>query len=281
MSTSRFGRPRETIPGAGSKKGLDTTAYENLTEVTGHEVSEEQLQRMVNRYAWASQRVGRGDVLEVAAGSGSGLGLLRDARRVVASDLSLNLLRVARSEYGSAAEFVQLEGGRLPFKQATFDFVMLFEAIYYLPDAAAFAAEAARVLRPGGELLVVSANKDLFDFTPSPHSFAYYGVPELASLLHRAGFAAEFFGDTPVQETSLRQKALRPAKMIASRLGVIPRTMRGRKLLRRLMYGNLQRLPPNLATLGRPPVAPQPLPANSPDRVHKVLYCAAKRIAGR
>jgi len=38
--------------------------------------------------------------------------------------------------------------------------IILFEAIYYIPDAEKFVEECARVLRLGGKVLIATANKD-------------------------------------------------------------------------------------------------------------------------
>jgi len=86
----------------------------------------------------------------------------------------------------------------MPFGDKSEDMIILFEAIYYIPDAKKFVEEYARVLRPGGKVLIATANKDLYDFNPSPHSYIYYGVVELNDLFARHGFETEFFGDTPI-----------------------------------------------------------------------------------
>ena len=58
-------------------------------------------------------------------------------------------------------------------------------------DAEKFVNECKRVLRHGGKVLVATANKDLYDFNPSPHSCKYYGVMELNELFARHGFEEE------------------------------------------------------------------------------------------
>lgn len=47
-----------------------------------------------------------------------------------------------------------MDAQELPFQDATFDVVLLLEAIYYLPHAEKFMAEARRVLRPDGILFI-------------------------------------------------------------------------------------------------------------------------------
>ena len=88
----------------------------------------------------------------------------------------------------------------MPFEDHSADAVILFEAIYYLPAVEQFVDECRRVLRPRGLVLIATANKDLYDFNPSPHSHAYYGVVELYRLFAERGFAPECSGHLSIRE---------------------------------------------------------------------------------
>jgi SAM-dependent methyltransferase len=48
----------------------------------------------------------------------------------------------------------RVEGGRLPFADASFDRVAVVDMLEHVPDEAAFAAELARVTKPGGRLVI-------------------------------------------------------------------------------------------------------------------------------
>ena len=158
--------------------------YSLLTEVPGSLASSEQIQRMVTRYRFARDYCCGKDVLEVACGSGQGLGTLAEsARTVVGGDYMENLLRRAQSHYGSRMPLLRLDAQTLPFRRETFDVVILYEAIYYLEEPARFVAECKRILRPGGYVLICQPNKSLPDFHPSPHSFRYFTPPELAETV--------------------------------------------------------------------------------------------------
>jgi SAM-dependent methyltransferase len=152
--------------------------------------------------------------------------------------------------------------------------IILFEAIYYVPDAARFVRECRRVLRPGGDVLVATANKDLSDFNPSPLSYTYYGTVELAELFRAQGFEVEVSGFLPVGVLSWRQKVLRPIKKLAVSSGLMPKTMKGKKLLKRLVFGKLVPMPAEL-TPAASFVPPAKLRTTVPDHTHKVLYCRA------
>ena len=81
-----------------------------------------------------------------------------------------------------------MDAQSLPLETASFDVVMLFEAIYYLPNPELFLREARRVLRPDGLLLICSANCERADFNASPFSHRYFSARDLGSLLSREGF---------------------------------------------------------------------------------------------
>jgi len=124
-------------------------------------------------------------------------------------------------------------------------------------------------------VLIVTANKDLYDFNPSPFSHRYYGIPELRDLFSGRGFSCEFFGVTPVNVVSFRQRMLRPVKMLTVKLNLMPKTMAGKTFLKRIVFGKLVPMPAevNLSTASYMP--PTPLPPGKPDHWHKVIYLAA------
>jgi SAM-dependent methyltransferase len=255
-----------------------TEHFLNVTEIAGEEISREQLERLCHRYYWASEYCEARDVLEVAVGSGPGLRYLAGkARSVKAGDYSPEVLARARKHIGDDIELKVFDAQQMPYPDQSFDVVLLFEALYYIPSAARFVAEAHRVLRPGGHLLITTANKDLYDFNPSPFSTAYHGVVELRDLLRADGFEPLFFGYLRSSDVSLRQRLLRPVKAAAVRLNLMPTTMAGKTLLKRLVFGAMVQMPDSVSTGMIEYVPPASISADVPDRVHKVIYCAGKR----
>ncbi len=93
---------------------------------------------------------GTGRVLELLAPRVSqGLGV--DASKAM---LALARARLARAGIGHCA--VRLaDMYRLPLAEASFDIVVMQMVLHYAEDPAGALAEAARVLRPGGRLLVI------------------------------------------------------------------------------------------------------------------------------
>ncbi len=80
----------------------------------------------------------------------------------------------------------------------------------------------------------------------------------------------------------LLQRVLRPVKAFAARTGLMPKTMAGKKLLKRLVFGKLIPMPAELQVEMMPfSPPPTPLSADHPDIRHKVIYCAAGEGMGR
>lgn len=93
-------------------------------------------------------------VLDLAAGTGtSSAAIERAGADVVAADFSLGMLRVGR-EREPALPFVAGDGLALPFADASFDAVTISFGLRNLHDWRAGLREMARVVRPGGRLVV-------------------------------------------------------------------------------------------------------------------------------
>lgn len=254
-----------------------TEYFLNVTELPGEEISQEQLDRLCHRYYWAADYIRDHDVLEVACGGGPGLRYMSGrARSLKAGDCSPEVLARAQRHVGNDVELRVFDAQDMPYPDASFDAVIIFEALYYVPSADKFLAESRRVLRPGGVLLISNANKDLYDFNASPHSTVYHGVVELRQALDAAGFQPEFFGYLKVDQVSLRQRILRPIKKIAVDFNLMPKTMAGKKLLKRLVFGQMVPMPDSVEAGLVSYRPPDVIAATGPDRYHKVIYCAAR-----
>jgi len=99
-------------------------------------------------------------VLDLCTGSGTSLaGLLRPGRTVLGVDVSLAMLRVAANaqERRWSPALVCADGFRLPLRDGTMDAVTVAFGIRNLRPRAQALAEIARVLAPGGRLVVLEA----------------------------------------------------------------------------------------------------------------------------
>jgi len=252
--------------------------YIDITEIAGSEVTTEQLERLCHRYYWAGKYSNGNDVVEVACGTGQGLGYLQTvSKSIEGADISDKILDIAKRHYKGRVQLRQFDVQEMPYGNATKDVVLLFEAIYYIPNAEKFIRECKRILRPNGKVLIVTANKDLYDFNPSSYSYNYYGVVELVDLFSRYGFKPNCFGYMPVESASLRQKLLRPIKKTVVSLGLMPKTMKGKKLLKRLVFGKMVKMPDEITEKMINYEAPVSLQHDRPNHSYKVIYCVAER----
>lgn len=250
--------------------------YLGVTELSGDDVSQEQVDRLCHRYYWASKYCVGKDILEVACGTGQGLGFLVNmGKSLNAGDFSADILKIARKHYGNRIPLKQFDAQEIPYQENSMDVIILFEAIYYIPSAEKFVKECRRVLRNGGNVLIATANKDLYDFSPSAHSYQYYGVVEMDGLFKKNGFSTEFFGNTPVNALSLRQRILRPIKRVAVKFGFMPKSMNGKKFFKKLVFGQLVKMPAEIEEAMVPYLEPTRLSSSQPDNRHKVIYCVA------
>ncbi|NUR50981.1 MAG: methyltransferase domain-containing protein [Hamadaea sp.] len=106
---------------------------------------------------WLGERAG-GRVLEVAIGTGRNLPHYRPGVTVTGIELSPAMLAYARrraADLGLAADLREGDAERLPFDDASFDTVVCAFSLCTIPRPPAAIAEMRRVLRPGGDLLLV------------------------------------------------------------------------------------------------------------------------------
>jgi ubiquinone/menaquinone biosynthesis C-methylase UbiE len=251
--------------------------YSTVTELPGGRASGQQLQRLLHRYHLAATLSAGRDVLEVGCGAGLGLGwLAREARRVTGGDCTASSLALARRHYKARVPLLRLDAAALPFRDGSFDGVLLFETLYYLRDPAEFVAGCARVLRSEGFLLIAAVNPESRGFHPSPFARRYFSAQDLGVLLSDGGFSAEVFGAFREAAAATRNRWLARLKRTAGRAGLIPSTMRGREVLKRLVFGPLTTLPAELFPNGHAYEPPMPIGSTGPERDSTILYALGR-----
>lgn len=106
---------------------------------------------------WVCSQV-RGEVLEIAAGTGRNLPFYPKDVRLTAVELSPEMLEISRRrarDLGVEAGLRVGDAQDLPFPDASFDTVVATLALCTIPDDRRAVTEAARVLRPDGRLLLL------------------------------------------------------------------------------------------------------------------------------
>ncbi|MEU7530639.1 class I SAM-dependent methyltransferase [Saccharothrix sp. NPDC042600] len=134
-------------------------------------------------------------VLEAGCGEGYGAALIAaHAARVVALDYDQLTAEHAARAY---PELSVLRGNlaSLPLRDASVDVVANLQVIEHLWDQEGFLAECARVLRPGGRLIVTTPNRITFspgrDTPLNPFHTRELDPAELAELVTGAGLELE------------------------------------------------------------------------------------------
>ena len=139
-----------------------------------------------------------GDLLDIGTGTGRMLELLADRVETgTGIDLSREMLAVARARLERAGlSHCSLRQGdmyQLPWPEESFDAVTIHQVLHYAEDPAQAVAEAARVLRPGGRVVIVDfAPHDLAGLRDEhAHRHLGFADAEVMRWLREAELAAE------------------------------------------------------------------------------------------
>lgn len=99
------------------------------------------------------------DILDFGCGKGEIVGAMRELNpgsKYSGVDVSATAIDYASKKYPDVAFRKIEDGGRLPFADNSFDFIFTSEVIEHVYDTENAFREMARVLRPGGQLLLTT-----------------------------------------------------------------------------------------------------------------------------
>lgn len=156
-----------------------------------------------------------GDVLEVGVGTGLSLDAYDPALRVTGIDYSEDMLRKARARVAElglrhVVALRQMDARSLDFPDASFDTVAAMHVLSVVPDPARVMAEIARVLRPGGQVVITNHFKH--------ERGVWAGLARAAAPLERVlGWHSDFEIAAVLQEPDLSKvtrRALPPMGMM-------------------------------------------------------------------
>lgn len=102
-------------------------------------------------------------VLEIGSGSGiDSAEFARHGAEVVSLDFTVNGTQSTRNLFKEASlthNATRAGAQMLPFRAGSFDCVYSFGVLHHIPDVEPVVADIARVLKPGGELIIMLYNK--------------------------------------------------------------------------------------------------------------------------
>lgn len=144
---------------------------------------------------------------KVAADLGCGTGglliaLRGKAERVIGIDRSPRMLQKAREKLALDGKGIELRLGEiehLPMRDGEADAVVINMVLHHLPNPAEGIAEAGRVVRPGGSILIVDLDKHADEKMRSllRHRWLGFDAEQMNSWLSAAGFAVNGRSDLP------------------------------------------------------------------------------------
>jgi ubiquinone/menaquinone biosynthesis C-methylase UbiE len=170
-----------------------------------------------------------GDVLDVGAGTGVNLPYFEKATRVVAVEPSAPMrarLQRKAQQVTVPVEVCDATAESLPFADCSFDAVVFTLALCTIPDPAAALAEARRLLKLGGELVVLehvrgrgklARRQDRWERVWSHFGAGCHPNRDTRAAIERAGFTfdeVEQFAELPrwvLTRTMLQGTATRKA----------------------------------------------------------------------
>lgn len=153
--------------------------------------------------SWQSLTVGLaalldlGDVLDVGSGEGAVAAVLAPyCRSLTCLDVNARCVAAAQTRLKNRthARALIADAHALPFAEATFDAALLFHTLTYAERPAQVVQECARVLRPGGKLVVLCLDQHEQTELTAPYGERHAGFrPEaLTALLTAAGLGVRF-----------------------------------------------------------------------------------------
>jgi len=151
----------------------------------------------VERYRFACSRARGKDVLDVACGEGYGSAALAKggARSVIGVDIAPEVVEHARLCYQIDARVGSAES--IPVESNSVDLVVSFETIEHVEHPGQFLEECARVLRPGGVLIVSTPNLKISKNGPkNPFHCSEMDLQELQNILAKRFEGVSLFGQS-------------------------------------------------------------------------------------
>jgi len=159
------------------------TYADELATVRALHVAEQEVERAMLEMLGGEGPIGR--LLDIGTGTGRVLELLAPrSERSIGIDVSHEMLTLARATLGEArletASVRQGDVRRPPFEAASFDVAVMHQVLHLLDDPGSAIADAGRLLRAGGRLLIADFASHELDFLRERHGHRQLGIADEA-----------------------------------------------------------------------------------------------------
>ncbi len=140
-------------------------------------------------------------VLDIGSGNGGlGIALTRAGANVSGIDVETDLHAISKmyaEAEGVAVDFRLYDGTRMPFEDATFDFIISISVLEHVDDPETILKEAHRVLKPGGIFFLAFPNR----LWPKETHSGLWGITYLPYRV--ASWIVDRLGYSPLRDNNL------------------------------------------------------------------------------
>lgn len=147
-------------------------------------------------------------ILDIAAGTGtSSASFAKHGAHVTAADFSHGMLEVGRERFGNneLIDFVWADATDLPFEDNSFDTATISYGLRNVNDVDAALAEMARVVKPGGRVVVCEFSRPVWPLRGPYKLYTRHVLPRIAGFIGGSREAYQYLNqsieDWPDQNT--------------------------------------------------------------------------------